>query len=452
MNPSEQKSLRIFYAAGPGNIIGTYRHWKEGREDPTQVNMTISGMFFSLCRDHGDKAYVVSSCRQTARLEDGNFKIVHRPTPFQDASGVLWHLGQVLAAFQLIVSAIRFRADVAVISCGSSHWFPLRILPFFGIAVVPSLHCVLWRKYRTLGAVPRLIRELNIGFFTSTSHRVLSMSRDITAQLNQMTRGSHKPVIEFLPTYERRCFEGLAAPEPTKRPFRIFYAGRIERSKGVFDLLAIARRFKNEHVDDVVFDICGLGGGLEELRRQAKEAGVTERFLIHGYCDQPVMREKYAESHVVIVPTTTDFVEGFNQVVSEAVLAGRPTITSAVCPAVAYVVDAIVEVSPDDAKAYGDAILLLRNDPALYRAKREACRAMQEPFYDEGKGWGEALRKALMPLRAASHRWAVSDTFHARPWKARDPRHVAAKETSMRPNATTRWADAAMKETSETHS
>ena len=40
------------------------------------------------------------------------------------------------------------------------------------------------------------------------------------------------------------------------------------------------------------------------------------------------MREMFRQAHVLIVPTTTDFIEGFNQVVVEGVLAGRPVITS----------------------------------------------------------------------------------------------------------------------------
>jgi glycogen(starch) synthase len=394
-------SLRILYAAGPGNVIGTYRHWRGGRDDPSQVNMTLSGLFYDLCRDNGDQAYVIASCRVPGRVIDGNFRIIHRPTPFADSSGLPYHLGQLLTAVRLVLSAIWFRADVAVIACGSCHWFPLRVLPWLGIKVVPSLHCVLWKKYRPLGVVPRAVRQLNVKFFTRTAHRVLSMSRDITEQLDQMTAGRHKPVLEFLPTYRTGQFDSIPRPDPAARPFRVFYAGRIERSKGVFDLLEITRRFKAAGIDDVVFDICGSGGSYELLNRAALDAGVSDRFLLHGYCNQSAMREMYVKSHVVIVPTTTDFIEGFNQVVCEAVLAGRPVITSPVCPALWYVKDAAVEVPVDDVKAYGDAILLLRNDRALYEAKLDACVKLQGPFYEVAQGWGAALNEALLSLRQA---------------------------------------------------
>ena len=57
------------------------------------------------------------------------------------------------------------------------------------------------------------------------------------------------------------------------------------------------------------------------------------------------MRAMYDDAHVVIVPTTSDFIEGFNKVVAEAVLAGKPVITSSVCPALEYVRDAVIEVT-----------------------------------------------------------------------------------------------------------
>ena len=97
----------------------------------------------------------------------------------------------------------------------------------------------------------------------------------------------------------------------------------------------------------------------------------------------------------MIVPTTTDFVEGLNKVILEGVLAGRPVIASAVCPALDVVRDAVVEVAPDDAAGYRDAILQLRGDPELYARKRRACVDYKEQFYDPANSWAAALRSAL---------------------------------------------------------
>ena len=179
----------------------------------------------------------------------------------------------------------------------------------------------------------------------------------------------------------------------------MLFAGRIERNKGVFDLLEIAKRFDTNGQRAISFDLCGEGSALPELRQRAAELSLSDRFRCHGHCDRATMRMKFEQSHIVVVPTTGDFVEGFNQVVAEAVLAGRPVVTSEVCPALTYVRDAIVEVPVDDVQAYGDAILKLQQDESFYESKRVACTAAQEQFYDMSRSWMHALQQALEPIR-----------------------------------------------------
>ena len=202
------------------------------------------------------------------------------------------------------------------------------------------------------------------------------------------------PVLPFIPTYRAGAFDGFGAPAPAP-PFRVFFAGRIERNKGVFDLFDIARRFAGEGHLDVEFDLCGEGSQLDELRRAVSNAGLQERFRCHGHSTRPFMREMYERCHVVIVPTTSDFLEGFNKVVAEGVMAGRPVITSSVCPALEYVKDAVLEVPADNPSAYGDAILQLKTNAALYSAKRQGCDVARGQFYDSSLGWKAALERAV---------------------------------------------------------
>ena len=148
-----------------------------------------------------------------------------------------------------------------------------------------------------------------------------------------------------------------------------------------------------------MFDICGSGSALESLRLAASEAKVEENFICHGYCNKPQMREMFGQSHVFIVPTRTDFVEGFNRVVCESILANRPVVTSAVCPALSYVKDAVMEVPPNDIQAYGNALLELYQNPSLYQAKRKACLQVKEQFYDVERSWGAALKSILLAIQ-----------------------------------------------------
>jgi len=406
------KPLRIFYAAGPGDVAGTYGHWKAGRDDPSQVSITYSAQFYSLCKELGAQGYVLSYNERRQHIVDGPFTIEHRPARYLKQRGALYHLGQFWAGIRMGISALRFGADLVVFSGGAS-WFSLGWLRWFGVKIVPTLHCVLWPKSEPMPrGVKNLVWKLNARFFRTSIAGVLSLSNDITHQLAELTRSVQKPIESFLPSYRRESFAGLdGAPLPP--PFRVFFAGRIERNKGVFNLLEIARRFAREGRSDIEFDLCGDGSALPELRKEAQEAGLQSRFRCHGHQDKPRMREMYSQTHVVIVPTTTDFIEGFNKVVAEGILAGKPVITSSVCPALEYVADGIVEVPPNDTQAYGTAIIRLHEDRSLYESKRRGCTALQEQFYDPDRGWAAALKRMLDRLFDESPTKSASRNFMA---------------------------------------
>jgi glycogen synthase len=382
---------RILYVAGIGDVLGTYRHWKDRQDDPSQLSMTYSGQFFDLCQRLGCDGYVLVHDSATGKARDEHFVIQQRPLPrFRSGPAILYHAEQTLAAVRIIFAALRWRVDVVVVASGASHWFPLAILPLFGVKVVPALHCVLWPKFRRPGRAARLINALDGFFFSRAASGMLTASHDIDEQLAETAGAGKLQLFPFLPTYRTDSFPAAAAPSAAP-PFRVLYAGRVEREKGVFDLLAAAKSLPA----GIQYDICGNGSALDELKRQAGEAGLTGRFRFHGHLQRPAMAEMFRQCHAVVVPTRTDFVEGFNQVVAEAILSGRPVVTSAVCPAVRYLGDAVVCVPPDDAAAYAQAILRLAEDHAFYERCRAQCDQVRAQFFDEHRGWGAALESAL---------------------------------------------------------
>jgi len=400
--------LRLFYAAGPGDIIGTYRHWKNGQDDPSQVALTYSGQFYDVCRELGAQGYVIAAHPHRELVRDGQFTLENLPRPWPQARGIFYHVMMIWYGLLIVARALRFRASAAVIAEGTTHWFVLSLLAVCGVRIIPALHCVLWPKFHPPGRAQRLLNRLNGFFFRRQAWTILSASQEINRQVEQITDGKPRPVIDFLPTYRRETFAGVRPPHHDGQSFHVLFAGRVERDKGVFDLLEIARRFVDEGHTKIEFDMCGAGSALEELRAAAQ--GVEHNFHIHGYCQKPQMQAMLDRAHALIVPTTTSFVEGFNQVVVEGVLAGRPVITSSVCPALEYVRNAVVEVAPGDVKGYGDAILALQTDHRLYEQKRLACSDYQEQFYAYAESWAAALQQALgtresglQVLKVASH-------------------------------------------------
>src|SRR5947209_5264321 len=171
--------LRLLYAAGPGDVIGTYRHWKAGRDDPMQVALTYSAQFFDLCRALDADGYVISYNPRKERLIDGRFRIEHRPQRWKRGPGPLYHLGQLWYGLRLAISAVRFRADAAIVADGT-HWFALSFMRWVGVRVIPSVHCVLWRHNRpATDFIGRLVRRLNARFFSRRASAVLCVSEAI---------------------------------------------------------------------------------------------------------------------------------------------------------------------------------------------------------------------------------------------------------------------------------
>lgn len=397
--PQSSKPFRILYAAGPGNVLGTYQYWINQQDDPSQISVTYSSQFYDVCRSLNAEGYIISSFPQKNVVKDEEFIIEHRPKQFNNAPGMFYHLAQIWYGLRLVFTALRWRADVLVAADGTTHWFVLALLPLLGIAVVPSLHCVVWRKYLPQKKTEKLFARLSRQLFTRCAS-ILAVSKDVAAQVRIITGDDQTPSIrEFRPFYRKGGFDDIQ-PSVLQHPFRVLFIGRMEECKGVFDVLQIAKRFAIEKRQDVQFHFCGLGSALEQVERLAKAEGLEASMQFHGYCNKAELQEQLNQAHIVIVPTKTTFVEGFNKVVAEGILAGRPVVTSAVCPALFYAKPGVVEVAPDQVQEYGDAILKLLDEPEFYAQKQRGCRLSQNQFYDEATSWGSQLRGILVTLQA----------------------------------------------------
>jgi len=395
------KKLKIIYAAGPGDVVGTFNYWNNGQDDPSQVSMTFSGQFFDVCEALDAEGYIISSNPKKKQIQSGRFTLEHRPISYLGRSTVSYYLGQIFYELGIVISALKYQADV-VVGGNTECFFVLSLLPKLGIQVVPSLHCVLWPKYLPVAKSQKLLSKLNKRFFAKDCLAILSTSDDVDEQIKKITHNDSRPIVNFLSTYRRTEFDSIKLPNRDSSTFNVLFAGRIERDKGVFDLLEIAKRFKAEGRENIVFHVCGQGTELDSLRKLVKQYELESTVLLHGYCEKPEMRTMFSLSHIVIVPTTIDFIEGLNQVVVEGVLANRPVITSAVCPALSYVREAAVEVPPGDVQAYGDAILRLHDDRAFYQEKYRNCRNLQNQFYSSSHSWGTALKTVLSQLRQSA--------------------------------------------------
>ncbi|MHB8885757.1 MAG: glycosyltransferase family 4 protein [Methylovirgula sp.] len=389
---------RIFFAAGPGNVIHAHEQWSANRHDPTQTSITYSSQFEEFCRNIGASAYIISYNEGRKKISDGPFILEHRPKPFAGAAGLSFHIREALYALGLLRTAVEFGANIAVIDSGTSQYFMLFLFRLAGIKVVLHLHNTLWpRGFPPTRRAQRLISYLDSLFFRYGAAAIIGVSPECVRQVKRLTKGRHGPVYETRAQYRREHFVRIEPPPRDQRPFRIMFVGRITRDKGVFDVLEMARKIEAGRPRRVQWEICGAGPDLDELKQQHSMMGLQEVVNIRGWTAPNEICQLFPKVHASIVPTRSGFAEGLPLTSIESVLASRPVITSAVNPAIEVFEPTCVEARTDDVGSYVEAILKLIDNPDDYQRLRDNCAELQEQFYDRQRGFAAVLKEVIMP-------------------------------------------------------
>lgn len=175
-------------------------------------------------------------------------------------------------------------------------------------------------------------------------------------------------------------------------PIRIMFAGRVEENKGVFDILKICEALKKKSSKAFVFEICGTGGASAQLQKEIEACGLAQRVFLRGKLIRPDLLAVYGRSHFVIVPTRSDFCEGLPMVCAEAVIAGRPVITSRLSNALEALHGAVVEAREEDVDDYAAKIIEIIESPTQYEQLVERTVEVRAQFTDRAFGLGQVLQ------------------------------------------------------------
>lgn len=386
----------VAYAAGPGDVIGSYRHWLSGRSDPNEVSETYSGQFFQQIKDLDLTALVIASHARAELLVDDRFVIEHRPMSSQGKRGLAYHLSDIRYWLGIMISIKNHGCSVAIIS-SMEHWWLLSFLRISGVKVVPTLHCTFWPKgYRPQGLKDRLIQTLNGWFWRKVPAATICVSLECQRQIEEISNYQVSGVVlQGLAKYRPEYFSKMSSSMWSNTPFRLLFAGRIEINKGILDLVAVMKKLTTNIQIEVVLEVCGDGSAVNMLKQQIYQAGLDSSIKLLGKLSQAEMFTAFQRCHAVIVPTTVDFAEGFNQVVAESVLAGRPVIATSVCPANEIFPRSVIEVSPGDVDQMANEIARLASDSSWYDSVRSYSHQEASPLYDSAQSFGAAVKLAI---------------------------------------------------------
>lgn len=389
--------IKLLYFTSPGDVIGTFAHWREGRDDPAQVAVTYSGQFFDLCQRLGARGMVVSFRPGPPEVvQAGDITCEHRPAK-GSRGRIGFQVGQLLDGAFILWRSVRWRADAVILSNGT-HWFIAALLPVLGVKVIPTLHCVLWPTGASARRPSRLRRWLDGLMFRRAAAGILSLSQDIDQQLNELTGGRVCPTERFVPTYRRETFANVAPVQPSSERFGLLFISRVQADKGVFDLIdAVAKVVADDSAASARLrvELCGDGPDLPAAKERIAQLNLQSVFTCHGYAQRERVIELMGRCHAVVVPTRSSFVEGFAKSVADGVLAGRPVIASSVVPAARVLGGAVEVVEPDSPQALAEAIALLMNDGEHYEQRRAACAGLADMLYDPRRGWGYAAQRTI---------------------------------------------------------
>ena len=346
---------------------------------------------FEFCRRSGHRGYAISSFGVAQKQDDDLLIVENRPKRIFGER--LWyHLSQLCYALSIMSTAVRWRADVVIVDSGTTHWAALTPLRLAGIKVVGNLHNTLWPEgYRPKQRRKRIVLATEGWFWRRVASALMSVSPECERQVRELAGRVPPVAVQYRGQFDPRDFSSIPAPPEVRLPFRMIFAGRLEDNKGIFDVVEMARTLNQENPGAYHFDICGGGPAQEELMATVNRLGLTDVVKVHGRLNRHALLKVYAACHVVLVPTRSDFCEGFALVAAEAILCGRPVIASSVVPGAEVLHTATVIAKTNDPRSFAQAIKKLRDDVPFYEQLRAACPALREQFLDGSMSHQSAL-------------------------------------------------------------
>ena len=377
---------RLSYFSGPGDVVGTYRYWREGKQDPRVPTIAYSAMFYELVERLDAQAEVITSA--CSDLDDGSsirFTSVERK-PWTSRKDYM--LSQKALVRDVAAHMARFDPHIVVASTDfpSSGWKQIAD----GRRLVVTAHNTFW----PMGQRPSgLIGKMKIRHLSSQARRIdaaVCISLECSRQIEDLTRGRIRGPVAIPQIVSRY------ATTPRARARRLLFLGRIEAHKGVFMLLEAFLSLKNTRKDiELVFG--GSGSEDEPLRARIAASGQEDvRFL--GRLDSEEVHHQIEQADLIVCPTTSGFNEGLATVGLEGAAHGVPTLMSSVVPAREFLGAGCAVFEADDADALRHSLDRLISDKSAYAELVEHLEPARDAIYDRSRSWGTQLGRVLLSL------------------------------------------------------
>ena len=379
-----QKSLissapKIFFAHGPGDAAGTLKSWASNIEDDSIIAKTYSGQVFDLAKELGSELLVITDNLSSHKLDADKISVESMPRG-EMGNGWKYWVNMKKHAEHVARRASDFGADVAIVSL---HYGLLSLSAFkkYQIPVILDMHNTLW----PMGVEPHFVRKLLLKTMAfngqSGLEAVIAVSPECGRQLNRLI--AKKPIFEHISLNTRKAFRILAVTRdlfPLLEEFRILFAGRIEKKKGIFDILEAAEILINEGYPQVKWIIAGSGSAEHQLKVEIERRNLSSHFELKGQLRRSDLTEELIKATATITPTRAGFAEGLAKAPLESLIAGIPALLSSVVPAAEVVKNAAIVFEPSSPTEIASSIRQLLEAPSYYDSLCKSSKNLTAPI------------------------------------------------------------------------
>lgn len=184
-----------------------------------------------------------------------------------------------------------------------------------------------------------------------------------------------------------------------KEKYRLLFVGRIEREKGVFELIDAAKILVEQNIRNIEVHLVGDGVDALSFGNAVRTARLDEYFTCHGtVTDRSLLARHYKDADLFVLPTHH---EGFPRVLYEAMVFGVPIVTSFVGGIPFLMKDEVnsYRILPKDPEKLAETIksIILNYDKKALVA-RNATLTIEAVLYERKEKHAQQLTRLLREL------------------------------------------------------
>ena len=209
---------------------------------------------------------------------------------------------------------------------------PLPPLVKTSLPIITTVHTPMLTDYRQVKvkSIFSLFSKISARFISYPLEKKLIQSSDV---ITTVSKSVAQELREFyldsksINEVENGVDEKFFYPKKEKSEKSIKYGmfvGRIDREKGIFDLVECGRYLCKER-SEFYFIIAGKGRDLKKLKNKTKKAGIQDKFIFLGQVDKENLVKLYQDATLFIFPS---YHEGLPTVILEAMSCGLPIIAT----------------------------------------------------------------------------------------------------------------------------